>query len=283
MDKEMHPAERPGPVARGRERAQGTALVCVVTPLLAVGAAYPALHAAVQGTSLEPWLAPLLLSVAFAALVLTLKAATHPAAAIGSLVCMTISQPRQADSHLHASTLLALLVLFVLTFLATRFGRAKKESRRLAERRSGRRSSQIVANLGVAALCGAMGWYTGCIAALAEAAADTVSSEIGQAVAGQAWLITTARKVPAGTDGGITPAGTITGIIAAALVAATATIHQAHWPIALLAFAAACAGLLVDSLLGATVERRGWLGNDLVNFSSTLFAALIAIAFGKNF
>ena len=71
---------------------------------------------------------------------------------------------------------------------------AKKESRRLAERRSGRRASQIVANLGVAALCGSVGWYAGCIAALAEAAADTVSSEIGQAIGGQAWLITTAAR-----------------------------------------------------------------------------------------
>jgi uncharacterized membrane protein len=40
----------------------------------------------------------------------------------------------------------------------------------------------------------------------------------------------------------------------------------------------ACAGLFFDSLLGATVERRGWLGNDLVNFCSTLFAALVAEA-----
>ena len=30
-----------------------------------------------------------------------------------------------------------------------------------------------------------------------------------------------------------------------------------------------------DSLLGATVERRGWLGNDLVNFASTVFAAML--------
>jgi uncharacterized membrane protein len=35
-------------------------------------------------------------------------------------------------------------------------------------------------------------------------------------------------------------------------------------------------GLFFDSLLGATVERRGWIGNDLVNFVSTLVAALIA-------
>jgi uncharacterized membrane protein len=39
---------------------------------------------------------------------------------------------------------------------------------------------------------------------------------------------------------------------------------------------AAGAGLYFDSLLGATVERRGWMGNDLVNFTSTLFAAWIA-------
>ena len=37
------------------------------------------------------------------------------------------------------------------------------------------------------------------------------------------------------------------------------------------------AGLFFDSLLGATVERKGWLGNDLVNFSSTVFAALVAL------
>ncbi len=39
----------------------------------------------------------------------------------------------------------------------------------------------------------------------------------------------------------------------------------------------AVGGLFVDSLLGATVERRGWLNNDAVNFLSTLAASLIAL------
>jgi uncharacterized membrane protein len=39
----------------------------------------------------------------------------------------------------------------------------------------------------------------------------------------------------------------------------------------------AIAGFFVDSLLGATVERRGWINNDAVNFLSTLAAALVAI------
>jgi uncharacterized protein (TIGR00297 family) len=254
-----------------RDGRQSAALVWIVTPLLAVGAAYAPLHAAARGSSLAPWITPLLLSAGFAALVWLLKAATRPAAAIGFLVCMILAQ----QPGVHA--LPALVALFLLTFAATRFGRSKKESQRLAEGRSGRRASQIVANLGVAALCGSLGWHAGCIAALAEAAADTVSSEIGQAVGGEVWLITTGRRVAAGTDGGISAAGTGAGVVAAALVVAAAAMHDGLWPEVLLAFAAACAGLIFDSVLGATVERRGWLGNDLVNFSSTLFAAAIAV------
>ena len=41
----------------------------------------------------------------------------------------------------------------------------------------------------------------------------------------------------------------------------------------------AVGGLFVDSLLGATAERRGWLNNDAVNFLSTVAAAVIAALF----
>ena len=41
----------------------------------------------------------------------------------------------------------------------------------------------------------------------------------------------------------------------------------------------AIGGLFVDSLLGATAERRGWLNNDAVNFLSTFAAAVIAGVF----
>jgi uncharacterized membrane protein len=44
-----------------------------------------------------------------------------------------------------------------------------------------------------------------------------------------------------------------------------------------IALGAGVVGLFFDSLLGATVERRGWLGNDLVNFSSTAFTAALAL------
>jgi len=41
----------------------------------------------------------------------------------------------------------------------------------------------------------------------------------------------------------------------------------------------ALGGLFVDSLLGPTAERRGWLNNDAVNFLSTFATAVIAVVF----
>ena len=40
---------------------------------------------------------------------------------------------------------------------------------------------------------------------------------------------------------------------------------------------AAFLGTLLDSLLGATLERPGRLGNNAVNFTSTAFSAALAI------
>lgn len=45
----------------------------------------------------------------------------------------------------------------------------------------------------------------------------------------------------------------------------------------LLGWAGGVFGLFFDSLLGATLERQGWLNNDAVNFLSTLSAAVFAL------
>jgi uncharacterized protein (TIGR00297 family) len=38
------------------------------------------------------------------------------------------------------------------------------------------------------------------------------------------------------------------------------------------------AGMLIDSVLGATLQRRGWISNQAVNFLATLVAAALAYA-----
>lgn len=264
-----------------RDRAQSRTLTWVVGLLLLTGALALPLGAARLSLPLWPLGRPLLLSLGFAALVLFLRAATPAASALGFLICFILAQSPAAWSRYTLDTtphwlLAALMALFVLTFAATKYGRRQKEARGLSESRRGRSASQIVANLGVAGLFAAVGWYEGCVAALAEAAADTVSSEIGQATGHPARLVTSGKAVPAGTDGGVTALGTAAGLAAAAVVVAVGSGHHAVWPTQIITWMAAGAGLYFDSLLGATVERRGWMGNDLVNFASTLAAAILA-------
>jgi uncharacterized protein (TIGR00297 family) len=185
-----------------------------------------------------------------------------------------------------------LLALLLLTFGSTRYGRRRKESLGTAESRRGRRAAQVAANLGVAALAGiplsALHVFNpetfgrrvalvAMIAALAEATADTISSELGQVLGGEPRLITSMRRVPAGTDGAISLAGTLLGCTGAVVIVGVSVLalglNRAE---ALAAVAGGVAGLFIDSLLGAGPERQGWLNNDAVNALSTLGAALVA-------
>src|ERR1039458_820714 len=237
-------------------------------------------------------------SVCFALLAWRLKAATPAAAASGGVICLCLVYETHVymASGVH-SALVPLIALFALTFIATRAGRNRKAASGLAEGRSGRTASQVVANLGFAALFAfPLGFISlfvvprstvrmssvvifVCVtSALAEAAADTVSSEIGQAFGGSPILLTTLRPVPPGTDGAISLRGTLAGIFAAAIVAAAGrwSMHLSLRQSSIALVAGIC-GLFFDSLLGATLERRGWIGNDLVNFCSTAFSAALCL------
>ncbi len=182
---------------------------------------------------------------------------------------------------------LPLLSVFVLTLLATRWRRERKRNLGVAERGGGRNAWQVLANLGAAALCSAAViafpreadmLMAGAMAALAEAAADTVSSEAGQAAARQARMILDFRPAPIGTNGAVSLVGTLAGCLAACIVAwVSAFFGVVPWRWAPIVAAAGIAGMFFDSILGAIFENRGHLGNDSVNFVSTVFAADLAL------
>jgi uncharacterized protein (TIGR00297 family) len=177
---------------------------------------------------------------------------------------------------------LALLIVFAVTLVATRVGYARKQQLRTAEPAGGRTAAQAMANLGIAALVvaiAAAGWPVLALAALAEAAGDTSSSEIGMAFPGKTLLVTNFKSVPPGTDGGVSLFGTIAALLGAASVAIAAVLTGlVHINRLATIVLAGFFGIVIDSLLGAVFERRGWLDNDLVNLLGT--AAAVGMAWG---
>jgi uncharacterized protein (TIGR00297 family) len=180
-----------------------------------------------------------------------------------------------------------LVTVFLLTLISTRWGYQRKQRLGVAERRRGRTASQISANLGAAALCTLpVIWFpelselllVGAMAALAEAAADTVSSEVGQATGRGAYMITDFREAPIGTNGAISVEGTLAGCVAACIVSwvsASCGLVDWHWtPVIALA---GISGMFLDSVMGATWENAGKMGNNSVNFVSTVCAADLAL------
>ena len=122
----------------------------------------------------------------------------------------------------------------------------------------GRRNArQVLANGGVAALAAWIGSWSLAAGALAAATADTWATEIGSFSPRPPRLLTTGRPVPPGTSGGVTLAGTAGGLAGALFLGTVTTIlfRPPRPPLALITVAG-LAGMLADSLLGATLQGK---------------------------
>jgi uncharacterized protein (TIGR00297 family) len=118
--------------------------------------------------------------------------------------------------------------------------------------------------------------------AVAAAMSDTLSSEIG-GLFDRPRLITTLEPVDPGTDGGVTLAGEIAGLVGATFIAAIAIAFALVDPFGgAIIVAAGFIGMTVDSLLGATLEGAV-LGNQSVNFLATVAAALAGMLLAAGF
>ena len=208
----------------------------------------------------------------------------------------------------------ALLAVFFVTSSALSRLREAARARRtesVVAKGGARDAAQVLANGGIFALAALLsllfpwpGWLPLGAGAIAASTADTWSSEVGTLSPTPPLLVTSWKRVPAGTSGAVTPLGLGAAIGGALLIALV--VWLLRWPpnVALAALVAGIAGALADSFVGAlwqarrrcprcarnterkvhtcgtTTELAGgisWLDNDGVNFLSGAAGALVAL------
>lgn len=230
-----------------------------------------------------PNLPVLLILIAAAAASAQGKKLTPAAAVLGALIGYAV----YAGDGYRGLILLALF--FLLGTAATSW--KKKEKLRIkgnAAHQSTRNAGQVFANGGTAAIMGLLSvinpahkeLYSLLLAAsLSSATADTLSSELGMVYGRRTFNILTGKRDKKGLDGVVSIEGLLIGIAGSTIIAAAYCLTYANkaasfWIINL----AGLLGNLADSFLGATLERKGALTNDTVNFLNTLLAAACAAA-----
>ena len=209
----------------------------------------------------------------------------------------------------------ALLIgYFVASSALTHAGARVKAARTggVVEKGGARDGWQVAANGGVFALAALataveLGgpWPLIGGAALAAAAADTWSTEIGTWLGGTPRSILTLQTVAPGTSGGVTWWGSLGAILGGSAVAAGASVTGTPWAMVPSIAIGGVAGAFADSLLGATMQARrycpacrvgterrvhdcgtpttfaggfSWMDNDAVNFTATVAGTAVAWA-----
>jgi len=221
--------------------------------------------------------------MAFAGGAWLLRGVTTGGALAGFAVALTVFVTAGAGGFA------VLVTVFAVAWVTTKFGYRRKQSLGTAQDRRGRSAAQVLANLGVAAAFSIAAavtahgiWLVAAMAAFAEAAADTAASECGQALSERAYLVTSFRSVAAGTNGAVSAPGTGAAVLGTTVVAFVATAtHVVPWSAFPVVAGAGILATMIDSVLGATVEARGTIGNNGVNLAGTVSAGLLALLFGS--
>jgi len=222
--------------------------------------------------------------------------AANLAVAVAGYAARTVTVSGAAAGTLIGAVILAmtgwsgwalLLLTFVLAVIATRLGGQRKLAMGIAEERGGRRGAgNAAANTGFAAAAALMSGISyahkpallAFTTALVAGSSDTVASEIGKAWGRRTLLVTTRGRVKAGTPGAMSVEGTAAGIGSAFVLAWIASLLGLVPDRLIPAIAiGATAGALLESILAATLEERGVVNNDLLNFLNTASAAYVAV------
>lgn len=176
------------------------------------------------------------------------------------------------------------MLFFILGSVFTKFKYEKKRSMGVEQKKSGKRGYRnAFANVGVGVVAAVLYGVSGdniifaalFLGSVATATADTVASEIG-VVGGVPRMITDFKKCPPGTNGGVTLVGEVACIAGSVVVCVTAfVLGIVSLPVCLICIVAGFVGTNLDSLYGAVLENRGFIGNSGTNLLATLSGGLL--------
>jgi len=193
---------------------------------------------------------------------------------IGFIVILTIG----------VEYLLAMVYFFILGNLITRYKYSVKRKRKVAE---GIRTFRNVFGNGGAAIIYAILYaitrnnlfHFAFLGAMTTATADTFATEVGEAHEKKPRLITNLRKrVNVGTPGAVSFFGTLGSFLGSLVISFLfyLTLFLGNFAIVKIT-TAGFFGCLVDSFIGATIERDK-IDKHMTNFLATLSGGIIAIA-----
>ncbi len=177
---------------------------------------------------------------------------------------------------LNSSSWILILVSFLAVgYAGTKWRYERKKSIGTEEEENGTRGIEnILGNGSSPAFFAIVSSPVGFAGAVSTAMADTLASEVG-VFSDRVRLITTWKRVEPGTNGAVSPLGTAFSAAGALLVA---VISHLLLGIGILApFIGGFMGCHVDSILGATLERRGYMTKSEVNLVATFSGGLISL------
>lgn len=180
-----------------------------------------------------------------------------------------------------------LLAFFILGGVFTRYKYSYKLARGIAQGKGGVRGYKNVFSNSLAALSLSVAYgvfpshgeylLAAFLGSVATATGDTLASEIGETYRGEPRMITTFKKVPSGTDGGISSLGEGAALFGVGVIAILAFIFiQPDINLVTAVVAGGFIGTNIDSVFGATFQQKGYLSNNGVNLFATISGALIS-------
>ena len=196
----------------------------------------------------------------------------------------------------HWTWLVTLLAFLSAGFFVTRWRYGEKKEMGFNEGEDGERDwTNVISNGGVPMLISLYAFMTEdwqellpiFVASVAVATSDTFASEVG-CLDKRVYMITTLKKCEPGLNGGFSPNGQIAALVGALLISLVATAlgmlvgaEALSSPVEFIVSISIIGflGCQVDSLLGALLENRGYIGKGTVNALAIATGAIIACYF----